>query len=71
MQGRLQSPSGAPLRPSRLPGQTLSAQLSMQEGARGPVPRYRLIRVPSTSRNFASQAEWAGQAGAVTRWPST
>lgn len=27
-------------------------------------------RVPSTSRNLASQAGWAGQAGAVTKCPS-
>ena len=29
-----------------------------------------LMRVPSSARNCASQAGWAGQAGALTRLPS-
>lgn len=32
---------------------------------------YTFIFVPSTSRNFASHSGWAGQAGAVTKLPST
>ena len=33
-------------------------------------PDQRVMRVPSTCRNWAIQAGWAGQAGAVTRFPS-
>ena len=34
-------------------------------------PFYNSMRVPSTFKNLASHWGWAGQAGAVTRLPST
>jgi len=37
----------------------------------GTHPAYGSIRLPSTSRNLRIHSGWAGQAGAVTRLPST
>ena len=49
---------------------SVGCSASAAEGAGGPGGIQWVIRVPSTARNWAIQAGWAGQAGAVTKGPS-